>query len=176
MSLKTRLRVLKDEASINDSDTITLDINITKPISAFTILYEATNGATSCVDHELHDDVSKIEVVDGTDVKTSLSMIEMQALNFFETGKLPFQQLTEAAAGVQKEMAIIHFGRFLNDPDYYIDPTKFDNLQLQLVHALTVSATAGFATGTGKYTVIAHIMEDGYGPALGYMMAKEKKS
>jgi len=174
--LKTRLRTLKDESSINDSDTVSIDINIHKPISAFEVLYEATNGATSCVDHELHDDISKIELVDGSNVITSLSMMEAQALEFFCTKKKPFMQLSEAASGTQKESALILFGRYLGDPDYYLDPTKFDNLQLQLVHNLTISATAGFATGTGKVSVFAHILEDGFGPVRGYMMSKEKKS
>lgn len=171
--MRTRQHVIADETTLTDAQTKEFDIAIKDPISALTVLYEATNGATSCVDKELHDDVSKIEVVDGSDVLFSLPMIEAQALNAFHGLGLGSQILTEAAAGVQKEIAHILFGRYLGDPDYYLLKSKFSNPQLRTTHALTISGTAGFATGTGKVTVIAHILEEGAPPPKGFMMAKQ---
>ncbi len=163
---------LKREATINDSDLVVIDLNMNKPVSALIIEYEATNGATSCLNKEIHDDVSKIEVVDGSDVLFSLSMIEALGLNYLELGRIPHHKLTEAAAAVQEESVIIHFGRMMDDPRFYLDPTKFSNLQLRLTHALTISATAGFATGTGKITVKARIIEEGAEAQEGFMMSK----
>ena len=163
---------LANAESVSDSQTKTVDVDVSDPISAIDVIYDATNGATTCLDKEIHDDVSKIELVDGSDVVFSLPMIEAQALNYIERGRLPQGVLSEAASAVQREKATIHFGRFLNDPRFWLNPAKFKNLQLKLTHALTISATAGFATGTGYLTVIAHLMEElGAGPE-GYFMSK----
>lgn len=174
--MKFRDHYFKRESSVNDSDTVIIDINVKDPISAITVEYEATNGATSCTNHELHDDITSIELVDGSRVLWSLNMSQARALNFFETGKLPHMVGDESAAGVQEEKCILHFGRYLDDPEFYIRPSDYNNLQLRLTHALTISATAGFATGTGKVTVMARIIEEGAMVYRGFLMSKEKVS
>lgn len=170
---KYRDYYMKREATVGDSDTVIIDIGIKDPISYFTVEYEATNGATSCIDHELHDDISCIELVDGSDVIASLDMKQWRALNFFENGRLPHAKLSENADAVQEERCNLQFGRFKDDLEFYLDPNNYRNLQLRLTHALTVSATAGFATGTGKVTVIARVIEEGAKAYKGYLMAKE---
>jgi len=174
--LRFRDYYLKRESTVPDSDTVIIDLNITDPISYISIEYEATNGATSCVDHELHDDVSKIEIVDGSDVICSLSMKQWQALNFYEMKKLPHQLLDEQGGNTQEEKCYIHFGRYPDDPEFYFDPKKFKNPQLRITHSLTISGTAGFATGTGKITVMARVIEEGARAYKGFLVAKEKYS
>lgn len=166
----------KREATVADSDTVVIDINVKDPISYITVEYEATNGATSALDHEIHDDVTTIELVDGSEVLWSLSMAQARALNFFELKQLPHHSQSEAGGAVQEEKCVLHFGRFPDDPEFYFDPTKYRNPQLRLTHNLTISATAGFATGTGKVTVMARLIEKGAGPHRGMMSAKVRKS
>ena len=174
--MKFRNHYFKREATISDADTIIIDINVKDPISALTIEYEATNGATSSLNHELHDDISSIELVDGSNVLWSLDMQQARALNFFETKQPSPEKCTEKASTVQEESCVMHFGRFMDDSEYYINPSKYNNLQLRLTHSLTISATAGFATGTGKVTVRARIIEEGARPYKGFLSAKEKVS
>lgn len=174
--MKLRDYYLKREATISDSDTIIMDIDINDPISSISIEYEATNGATSCKDHELHDDVSKIEIVDGSDIICSLSMSQLRALNFYELGVMPHEKTSEVGGETQEEKAIIHFGRFPDDPSCYLDAKQFKNPQLRLTHSLSISATEGFATGTGKVTVIARVIEKGALEQIGFMMSKERYS
>lgn len=171
--MKFRDHYFKREATIADSDTVIIDLNVKDPISYITVEYEATTGATSCLDHELHDDVSAIEIVDGSDVLASLSMEEWRGLNFVERGCLPHSVLTEAGSATQEESCTLYFGRYPDDPEYYLDLTKFTNPQLRLTHNLTISATAGFTSGTGKITVMARIIEEGAAPQKGFMMAKQ---
>jgi len=170
--MKFRDYYFKREATISDADTLTIDINVKQPISYISIEYEATTGATSCLDREIHDDVSAIELVDGSDVIASLSMLEWRGLNFAERGILPRAVLTEAGGAKQEESCVIYFGRHANDLEYYLDPNKYRNLQLRLTHALTISATVGFTTGSGKVTVRAGIIDEGALPRKGQMMAK----
>ncbi|RLI51501.1 MAG: hypothetical protein DRP09_19205 [Candidatus Thorarchaeota archaeon] len=174
--MKFRDYYFKREATVADSDTVIIDVTVKDPISYIEVEYEATNGSTSCVDHELHDDVSKIEVVDGSDVIASLSMLEWKALNFFELGRFPHELLSEVGGAKQEEKIVIHFGRFPDDPEYYLDPNKFKNLQLKLTHNLTISSTAGFASGSGKVTVMARLIEEGAGPYKGFMTTKQRYS
>ena len=174
--MKFRNHYFKREATVNNADTIIIDVNVKDAISAFIIEYEATNGATSSLNHELHDDITSIELVDGSNVLWSLDMQQARALNFFETKQLPHEYNNEAAAAVQEESCIMHFGRFMDDPDYYINPKRYSNLQLRLTHSLTISGTAGFATGTGKVTVSARLIEEGAGAYKGFLSAKEKVS
>jgi len=167
---------IEKETTISDSQTKIIDINLKDPITALFILYQADNGSTSNQGVHLHDDVDKIELVDGSDVLFSLSGIQCQALDFYSLGRVPPVKLTEAASATQYEWFIIPFGRYIGDPEYYFDPTRFTNPQLKLTHSLTISATAGFATGTGKVTVIARVWEEHPPAPKGFLMAKEKYS
>ncbi len=170
--MRTRDYYFKREATLLDSDVTVIDIDIPDPISFIKIEIEATNGATSCIDHELHDDVSAIEVVDGSRVLESLSMIRWLRLNTYELGRVPPQVLTEEGGVKQEESVYILFGRYPDDPDYYFLRRNFKNPQLRITHALTISATAGFATGTGRLTVMARIIEEGAKAYQGMMMSK----
>jgi len=172
--VKIRDYYFKRESTIADSDTVIADINITDPISFISVEYEAINGSTSCLDHELHDDVSKIEIVDGSDVLASLSMSEWLGLNFYERNKLPHAVLSEKGGAKQEEKIYIFFGRYPDDPEYFLDPKKFKNPQIRCTHALTISGTAGFQSGTGKITIMARVIEEGAGPYRGFMMAKQR--
>lgn len=162
--------------TLKDSDTVTVDIARGLKILYMNVHYEATNGATSNTVGRLNGMVSKLAVVDGSNVLHSLSMQEEQAKNFFDTGQFPTQSLTQAAAGVVKEDAIIDFRRYPGDTAFYLDTSRYSNPQLQFTHALTISATAGFATGTGKLTVIARVIDSGAPAQQGFVMAKEVDS
>ena len=172
--MKLRVHYLKRQATFSDTDKIIESLKGAGLLSAIEIEIQATNGSTSCTDHEIHDDVSKIEIVDGAEVLESLRMIEWRGLNFYELGQMPRATFDENGGAVQKESIMILFGRYLGDPEYYFDPSKFNNPQLIIDVALTISATAGFATGTGKVTIKLYIIEEGALPCKGFIMRKEK--
>lgn len=172
--MKLRTYYLKHQASFSDTDKIIENLKGAGLLSAIEIEIQATNGSTSCTDHEIHDDVTKIEVVDGAEVLESLRMIEWRGLNFYELGKMPRATFDENGGATQKESIMILFGRYLGDPEYYFDPSKFNNPQLIIDVALTISATVGFATGTGKVTIKLYIIEEGALPQKGFLMRKEK--
>ena len=123
--MKIRKVYLARDETVSDSQTKQIKLDIKDPISAIEVIYEATNGSTSNVGHPLFKDVSKVEVLDGSDVLYSLSMVQAQALNFFEAGKLPYMDITEAGGGVQKVSAIIRFGRYIGLSLIHIsEPTR----------------------------------------------------
>ncbi|MFQ6008224.1 MAG: hypothetical protein ACE5K8_04655 [Candidatus Zixiibacteriota bacterium] len=174
--MKIRREYLEKSRTISDSQTLVVDMPITDPISAITVIYEANNGGTSNQGVYLHDDVDSIELVDGSEEIFSLNGIETLVLNCFELKKWPYALLTEAADSSQYEAFTMHFGRYIGDPLYWLDPGEFRNLQVRLAHSLTISATAGFATGTGSVDVIAHVFADRPASRNGYFIAKEQYS
>lgn len=171
--MKERLVYLANEETIPNSGVFIKNIDIVDRITQIDLIFEATTGATSCVDHEIHDDISKIEVVDGGDVLHSLTMIESQAVNCFERNRFPWFDFDEGASKTVREACHIMFGRGPRDQEINFNPPAFKNPQLKITHALTVSATAGFATGSGKITAIAHVLEDVAAAHKGFLLTKE---
>jgi hypothetical protein len=174
--MRTRDAYLLKSETLSDSQTKIVDVDLTDPVSEIIIIYQANNGATSNQQVLLRDNVSKIELVDGSDVLFSLSGMETVAMDCYHYGAFPPALLTEAADATQYEVFKIPFGRKLWDKDYWLDPTRYTHLQLKLTHSLTISDTAGFATGTGKATVIAKLMEDKPAGRKGTFMCKSLHS
>lgn len=174
--MKTRDVYLINGQTLKDSDTVTYDLTKNLKIQYLILKYTNTNGATSNTVARLASMVSKLAVVDGSNVIHSLSMIQEQAKNFFDYRHLPYQSLTQAAGGTVIEEAVIDFRRMPGDKDFYLDTSRYSNPQLQLTHAFTISATAGFATGDGKLSVIARVIDSGAQPNQGFVMAKQLDS
>lgn len=160
----------------SDSGTKAYNLAGLGAVQHLRVKYRATNGATSNTVGKLNGMVSKIEVVDGSDLHESLSMQEWQAYNAFENGQFPFKILDAGAAAVVQEEAIVQFGRYFGDVVYWYDTNKYKNPQLRLTHALTISATAGFATGTCGVDVIARVIEGGGPGYKGFVSRKEQRS
>jgi len=171
--MKTRDVYLVSGQTLKDSDTVTIDITKGLKILYLIVKYSNTNGATSNTLARLASMVSKLSVIDGSTVLHALSMDEEQAWNFYQRGRLPYQSLTQAAAGVVTEEAIIDFRRSPADTNFYLDTSRYQNPQLQFTHSFTVSSTAGFATGDGTLTVIARVIDSGADANQGFIMAKE---
>jgi hypothetical protein len=174
--MKTRDVYLINGQTLKDSDTVTVDITKGLKIQYLIVKYSNTNGATSNTVGRLASMVSKLAVIDGSNVLHSLSMDEEQAKNFYDYKALPYQSLTQAAGGVITEECIIDFRRRPGDANFYLDTSRYTNPQLQFTHAFTISASAGFATGDGKLTVIARVIDSGAAANQGFVMAKELDS
>lgn len=171
--MKTRDVYITKAQTLADAGTLTFPINMLGKIQHIRVQFKATNGATSNTVGKLCGLVSKIEVVDGSDVLCSLSMREMQAMNCFNNLYMPFKDLSGGAAVVITDEAIIDFGRFMGDRAYYLDASRFSNPMIRLTWAFAVSATLGIATGTGALSLIARVIEDGAPPYMGFLMRKE---
>ena len=162
--------------SLNDSDTVQVNLAGVGKILYMVIQYSDQNGTTSNTVCRLNGMVSKLQVVDGSRVIQSLSMREAQALNAFNYKRMPFQLLSEDDDIVITEQAILDFRRYMGDTQFYLDTSMYQNPQLQMTHALTISATAGFVTGKGTLTVIARVIDSGAPTRLGVIGAKEVDS
>lgn len=173
--MKTRkVYLLKDDA-FTAAQTKTVDINIRDPISSIDIIIRMTNGAgmTEASIVKPHNEFTKIELIDGSDVLESCSMREWQSLNVAELRKIPSMELTLETSGVQCEMCTIHFGIGKNDPDHFFDPKMFTNPQLKITNTFTAAAATSWAAAGHAISVIANIIEEGQGSQRGFLMSKE---
>lgn len=169
--------LLYQETQSSDASTKTIDLDVVDPVSALGFEFQATNGTTRNQNNSLEKCITKIEIVDGADVLCALSGEEIQALQFYKTGKRPMMRVDEQASKAYFSGMMLLFGRYLYDQEYAIDFTRFKNPQLKITWDLTkvsgaLNTTTTFATGTFKISVWAKILEGMPAPGR-FLMGKE---
>ena len=173
--MRPRDTLLLDTYTLSDSETHIIDVNVNKPISAIQVYYTAKNGATRCASNWLWENITKIELVDASEVLWSLDAPEAQGLAFYGHGIEARDYLTEVGSGVQACDIWMAFGRYLYDQVYAFDPTKHSNPQLKLTHNIENIASLGddaFLTGNVKVRILAKLMEEAAAPT-GFLMSKQ---
>jgi len=117
--------------------------------------------------------ISKVELIDGSDVLFSLSGEEIQALAFYTTGKMPLDEISVVAADYMRSVLPIYFGRKLFDPQLALDPKKFTNLQLKVTWDEDAANTS---VVVNELTVRGWAFDEKPVTPIGFLMAKEIKS
>lgn len=149
-----------------------LDINLSKPISRITVQMKGTNSTNVPTAHPAKM-VSKIELVDGSNVLFSLSGIQCQAVNYQEEGRIPDSALNYVTGTSAIATFHLNFGRWLWDSMLALDPTKFNNPQLKITHN---KASGGSAPSAGTLSVFAHVFDGKAAAPQGFLMTKEQYS
>lgn len=172
---KFREVYIEKEKTLANSGSLVTDLSLADPISEIQLKFAAKNSTSYNKDSPLARCVSKIEIVDGSDVLYSLNGMLAQAMSCYQTRRVPSMQRQAGPSKNQEDHIVIRFGRHLWDKDYALVPANFRNLQLKVTWDLATINTVGvtgFLTDTGKLSIIARIMEaPGLSP-LGFMMAK----
>ncbi len=167
-----RLATLLAHESIATAGTKTLDLTLKDLVSRINIQVKATNNGGAPTAHPAAI-VTKIEVVDGSDVLFGLSGKELLALQFYSQRKTPFvvnNYLDDTMNIVSYE---INFGRFLYDPVLALDPTKFQNPQIKVTHNLV---NGGCSPDAATLEITADIFDGKTVTPVGFLMAKENVS
>ncbi|GAH45608.1 unnamed protein product [marine sediment metagenome] len=150
-----------------------IDINIADPISQMVVVYEVVGkGADDLLAHPAKC-ITKIELIDGSDVLYSLSGVEAQAVDFYHNKREPANRLDYYLNSECFQIFNINFGRFLYDPLLAFDPRKFTNPQMKITIDLNASETG---VESGHLTVLAHTFDEKMITPSGFLMHKEIKS
>lgn len=149
--------------------TKTIDITLEDIISRISIRYKGTNSSSDPTAHPAAM-VSKIELIDGSDVLFSLSGYEALAMDFYDTRRQKLDILNYADDEMCIPVFNINFGRFLNDPVLAFDPKKFNNPQLKITHN---KASGGSAPDAGNLRVAADVFDEKAVTPTGFLMSKE---
>lgn len=165
--MKYRETELLDRTDVGASGTKTIDINVLDPISRIDITWH--HYAYGYLLYQLANVISKIELVDGSDVLFSMSGLEAQALNIYDR-KCPSMNSPVYNRGnwVMSTMGI-DFGRWLWDPELAFDPKQFRNPQLKI----TFDEDAAYATTEANFMeVFAHCFDEKVVSPIGFLMGK----
>ncbi len=131
---------------------------------------EATGYGQAGGDWRLMDKISKIELIgNGSTVIKSLDARAIQALCFFDQGVMPAAVWRNYATNTQFDTFLINFGRWLYDPDMYLDLSKFDNVELRITNT---GAAATFSDLTVS-VVCFWLREATQSTYLGYLRTEE---
>lgn len=167
-----RLATILDRENHSTDTTKVIDLNLADPVSQFQIIYEPMSSAGSAPDGHPANCITKIELVDGSDVLFSLPGLETQAADWYHRKQEPANILLYLNGNASEMIYNMNFGRWLYDPVYAFDPKKFVNPQLKI----TVDIDAGGCTSTSGYlTVLAHIFDEKAVEPAGFFMHKEIK-
>lgn len=177
--MRYRHAYIEKDKVLADSGTEVIDIRVKDPITELIIQVYATNYGARNIQSPIARCVSKIELVDGSDVLFSLSGQQTIALAFYDAGRMPARKIAEFAGYSQVDHFPIRFGRFLGDPVLAFDPTQFTNPQLKITWDLATVNTIdsdGFVSDSGRLSIIAKVMEEAGAAPTGFLMNKEHYS
>jgi len=170
--MKYRLSKFFARKDYTADTTEIIPINIKDPISQIIIKFEGLNTTSIPLGHIL-DCITKIELVDGSDVLFSLNGKETEALDWYHNhGQLRHSYNMLLNTNYPSRIIAINFGRYLWDKDYAFDPTQFRNPQLRI----SLDINAGGQTFAHNWlTCFANIFEDEVLPLKGFLMTKQLK-
>jgi len=142
--------------TVADSGTETVDLNVTDPITELVVRYQQTNNATPTQDLPPETSISKIELVDGGRVLSSLTGKEAVAAACYAKGEWPYHYYSSTNGHGQWLHIPLPFGRFLGDPEFSLDAKRLLNPQLKVTWAKNDS----HLTGSVSLEVRATVMQD----------------
>ena len=167
--MKTRHSVISDSLSIATDGISTIDLENIGPISRITLLPKVINpNAWVAVGHP-DEIISKIEIIDGSDVLFSMSGGEARALAYYSTKNIPVCSLNNMALEWSFAPIDIYFGRYLWDKEMSFDPSRYSNPQLKITHAIAAHMTAA---ATGYVTVVADVFDESPPRPAGMLIQK----
>ena len=174
--MKYRDNELYHELALDDSGTKLIDLSFNDPLSALTFQFLGVNGGSHNKSNWMNDVITKIELVDGSDVLCSVSLKELQALHAYQTAQLPYINFEEGASKGGRDEATLFFGRWLWDTEYFMDLTKFSNPQLKITtdeDVIRAMGATGFLSDSFKVSLVAHIIQEDGLVSKGFFMNKE---
>ena len=168
-----RFATIKAEETFNADATDPIDIEVVNPISELIIRFQPLTGAEANSDGHPMKCLSKVELVDGSDVLWSLSGPEAHALDWYSHLKERPNVMCYLPTTTMDMALHINFGRYLWDPELAFDPKKFVNPQLKI----TLDIDGGGMNNSQIITsVFAHLFDEKAVSPVGFLMSKEIKN
>jgi len=167
-----RLAKILPTKTLGESGTEIIEITTRDLITAIRVMLIATNAGTTWSDHPAAN-VTKVEIIDGSDVLHSLTGKCAEAFDFYQRPRARSSMIEMRNGRGIACVFDINFGRFLGDEQLAFDPTKFKNPQLQITWDIDVCQTDASA---GTLEVHSLLLEDNVAAPIGFFMTKEVKA
>lgn len=167
-----RHAVLLGESDLGPSGTKIIDNFGSDPISRISIVFRPVGGSNAPVAHPAAS-VSKIELIDGSDVLFSLTGYQTQGINILRAEKPNPQIVHFFTGGTPQTPFNLDFGRYLWDPELAFDAKKFVNPQLKFTwNEVNWDASCS----SHGFSVHAHVFDEKAVSPMGFLMKKELKA
>ena len=145
-----------------DAGTITIPIKRTHQISDLILEVRCTNGGTNNgVDAAEQESIplaiERMRLQSGSKVYYDTTGEMCTLIDTYRNGKYPAELWSQAGAIPQEATFPMHFGEDNGDDQMLLPAPLLDSLDLVIDYTFTISATAGFATGTGAYSIYAWV-------------------
>jgi len=168
--MKHRIATQIEAWNSSAAGTHIVELNMVTPISRITIQMKGLNSDNAAVGHPALM-VSKIEIVDGSDVIYAMTGTEAQALNYYDQGKMPMNVVNYLNATSAIATFHLDFGRHLWDEALALDPKRFKNLQLKITYN---DGLGGCACTASTISVFAWLFDAEAISPRGFLMSKEQ--
>lgn len=149
--------------------TYTIPIRVKEPISRIALKFNVTKSLNCMTNHPAAD-ITKIELVDGSDVLHATSGFENQALCMFDRKQPSMNEGVHLINVPQDSMYGIDFGRFLFDPELAFLTDKFLMPQLKITYNSLISDTGATLP---MLAVWAYVFDEKAINPRGFLMSKE---
>jgi hypothetical protein len=160
--------ILDPEDQTAGAGTKTIDINIQDPISQLDIVFSTTKSKEG-MDSYPHRNITKIELVSGSDVLFSMNGGQAQALGIYHRKAPTMSHGQHMNANSEYDIYPIDFGRKLWDPMLAFDPKRFRNPQLKITYDEDVADTGVTAN---ELAVYAKCFDEKSISPLGFLLSK----
>lgn len=161
--------MVEDDNSFNgNSGTDTIKIPRSYAIGDLALTVRAQNGATNnsadaATQQTVNESVEEIKVMAGSRVIFEASGQACQDWNTYRAGRMPLSDEDQRIGGTypsgwQESLYNIPFGRFPGDETVGLPAPLYGALTLKIKYDFTISATAGFATGSAKRDLYMDVM------------------
>jgi len=151
-----QLRYLLDaEVQSSDDATKIVKLPLSNVLHTLWVKVACTTGSTNCQDQDIDNVVDKIEVIgNGSEVLFSMTPQEIRRWALLDYKNPIAEYVDERASKVMYAVYPILFGRYEDDPNYWLPCDRFTDLELRIKYSPTIANTA-WATGTVTITVMA---------------------
>ena len=167
-----RLSTLFAEKSYAADATEVIDISIADPISALIIEHDVLSGTKGSMTAHPLACVTKIEIVDGSDVLFSLNGRQTDAVDWYQEGHVRSPWHIALDGNYHQSFIGLNFGRYIWDPDLAFLPKNFKNPQLKITFDVDAG---GLSPSTNKLKVWAAVFDGKAVTPKGFLMHKEVK-
>jgi len=158
---------------LGTTGTEVIDIDISDILSSIELTWQTTVATVSVMTDTHPACISKVELIDGSDVLLSLSGEELMALAFYTGRSMPLEEISLTAGNYMWSVIPIYFGRWLLDPQLAFDPKKFKNPQLRITWD---EDAANASVVANELTVRGWAFDQKVPSPMGFLMSKEIKS
>lgn len=167
-----RIATILAPKDLGPAGTEVIDIKAKDVFSRINMSWRVTNVTVSVMLDAVTACISKIELVDGSEVLASISAAELQAINFYDNLVMPHHKISLTVGGYFEVGLSLDFGRHLWDPEMAFDPNKFKNPQLKITWDEDACNTSA---AVNEFAVYGHAFGEGGPSPSGMLVNREIK-